>query len=190
MHHVFVQKDNDRTIRVEQSNEGEITVTTTVNENGQETTTTKTYANADELKAADPDAHKLLDHCPNFSFDMMGPGGQFDIRLPDDVHLHIAEALKGSEDALKMSEESMRMLEEHMKTLGGPGGPQVMFLRKARTSFDVAPDGKIKVITRDGEDELIENYDNADALKAARPDLYKKFEKLQPSGETTPPAGR
>ncbi len=55
------------------------------------------------------------------------------------------------------------------------------YVSKARTTFEVGEDGSISVITRKGGEELKETFKNADALKHGRPDLYKKYARLQKS---------
>jgi hypothetical protein len=168
-HQVLVQKSKGKTIRLEREDDGQITVTTTTTVDGSESTTTKTYANEDELKAADPEAHKLLRGTHRFHFKIGGPDGPFSA----EVQARIGEAMKNSE---KVIEEMERTFGGH---LGERAGPLLLRKTKAPTSFELNADGSIRVITRKGDEELVETYSNAEALRQARPDLHRKFERLQ-----------
>lgn len=172
---MYMKRDEGKTLRVEKADDGKITVITTVKENGKESTTTKTYANQQELEASDPDASKMLSEAPPMRFEFLGDGkmhmGPFDA----DMRLRIEEAMKNADGVLKNSDEVLKQLD----TWKADGKGRVLMTRKARTSFEVTPDGKVKVTTRSGDDEITSVYDNADALKAANPDAYRKFERLQ-----------
>jgi hypothetical protein len=48
-----------------------------------------------------------------------------------------------------------------------------------RSSFDVAPDGKITVHFREGESEMTRTLNSAEELRDKAPRLYKQYEKLQ-----------
>jgi len=62
---------------------------------------------------------------------------------------------------------------------GAPAAEDVrVFTSKVMTSFNVAPDGSITLTTRDGDAELVKEFDNADQLKAAMPDYYDRYAKL------------
>lgn len=171
--HMFMKKDSGKTIRVEKADDGKVTVSTTVNENGKETTTTKTYASEDEMKAADPDAAKIMAEGPQGWFKFFnGDPSMHMSPLDPDMKARIEEAMKNAHNMGTFG----------FSTGGGPGNVQ-FFSRKARTSFEVTPDGKVKVTTRKGDDEVVNVYDNADALRQANPDQYKRFERLQESGK-------
>jgi hypothetical protein len=174
---VVVHRSKGQTLKIQTDSDGKITVSRTETVNGQETTTSKSYANEDELKAADADAHKVLsdagDGCTAgvlFAKPFGGPGANVDI----------AEVMKNAQMAGHLSEEALAKLHEKLNTCG-PLGNKLMFLGggEARTSFETLADGKIRVTTRSGEEELVQTFDSAEALKAARPDLHKKFEKLE-----------
>jgi hypothetical protein len=174
---VLVHKSKGQTLRIETDADGKITVSRTEKVNGQETTTSNSFANKDELKAADADAFKVLDEagegCKAGVF-MAKPFGSFG------ANVDLSEAMKSAQKAGHLSEEALAKLHEKLKNLGPLGG-KFMFLGdgEARTSFETLADAKIRVTTRSGEEELVQTYDNAEALKAARPDLHKKFEKLE-----------
>ena len=78
------------------------------------------------------------------------------------------------------------MLEKHkilLKKFHGASGDataKAFFIkRKPSVSFEVDSDGAIRVMVRQGDDELIENYDNAAQLEQARPELYEKYQNLK-----------
>ena len=174
---MFMKKDSGKTIRVEKADDGKITVMTTVSENGKETTTTKTYAGEDEMKASDPDAAKMLGEGPPMRFKFFHGDPMHAAPLDDDMRAKIEEAMKNAQDALKNGQGGFGF------AFGDPAGHAQVFSRKARTSFEVTPDGKVKVTTRKGEDEITNVYDKAEALRQANPDQYKKFERLQGEGD-------
>jgi hypothetical protein len=168
---VYVSKVDGKTIRIQKDDSGKITVTKTENKNGDKSTRTTTYNSEGEVQAADPDAYKMLQDGPAFQF-----FGNVD-KLPGCIpQIKIEAAMKNSEEAMKRLEERMQQLHQN------PGAAQKgMFLKRMHTgtSFETQSNGSIKVITRDGGDELVQTYDNADALKTARPELYEKYQKLQ-----------
>jgi hypothetical protein len=161
---VYVFKNKGETLKIERQDDGKITVTRTRIEDGKKDTTTTTYENEDDLKARDPDAHKSMSHGPM----KFGPRR---FKFLHDGQWQ--EALKNSEEAMKHYEKAMEQLHQ-----GQPGFAYAIG-GKPRTSFETTPDGKIRVTIRKGEDELVENYNSADALRAAKPDLYKKYQKFQ-----------
>lgn len=153
---VFVYKNKGETLKIKKEEDGKITVTRTVVDNGKSNTTTTTYANEDELKAKDAAAYESLNSAP----EMIGPQGwpkgakMFGMVMPPDPN----------------GGPWQDLARQYRSAFAG---------RKARTSFETTPDGKIRVTTRQGEDELVENFNNADELKTAKPDLYKKYERIQ-----------
>ncbi|GJQ25908.1 MAG: hypothetical protein HBSAPP02_09400 [Phycisphaerae bacterium] len=174
-HQVYVGKSQGKSIRVEKQNDGPFTVTTTETVNGNTNSTTKTYATEEELKAGDPEAHKLLQNGPSVHF--FGKpldGNKFEWRFDGDF-------MKNHEEAMKRVEETMKKLHENQGGVFGfaPGAHAGVILQRAKTSFETLPDGKLRVTLRSGEDELVDVYENADALKAARPELYEKYQSLQ-----------
>ncbi len=173
-HQVFVYKDKGRTLKINREKDGKITVTRTEMDNGKSNTTTTTYDNEDDLKAKDADAYERLKSGPV----MIGPGN-----LPHGMGLFVPHPLdKDSQewqDLMKNSGEAMKGYEDTLRKMTEQHPGMGFGARKPRTSFEATPDGKIRVTIQQGEYGLVENYDNADALKAARPDLYKKYEKFQ-----------
>lgn len=171
---VYVGKSQGKSIRVEKQNDGPYTVTTTETVNGNTNSTTKTYATEDELKAGDAEAHKLLQNGPSVHFfGKPVDGSKFEWRIDGDF-------MKNHEEAMKRAEEAMKKLHENGGAFGFvPGAHAGVIVQRAKTSFETLPDGKVKVTLRSGEDELVDVYENADALKAARPELYDKYQSLQ-----------
>lgn len=161
---VYVFKDKGETLKILRDADGKITVTRTDRKGGQQDTTTTTYENEEDLKARDADAYKSMKHGPV----MIGPR-KFKF-LHDGQNFQ--DALKHSEDAMKHYEKAMEQLH------AGKGGLAFGF-HKPSTSFETTPDGRIRVTIRKGEDELVENYDSAEALRTAKPNLYKKYQKFQ-----------
>jgi len=177
---VFVQKSKGKTVKIERNKDGRITVTTTVKEDDQTSTTTKTYANEQELEAADPEAHKMLQGGGRFRFRLFGDDDDKFGFAPPDIQMHLREAMKD------LPHSWARDLDATTKAGDGRGTARALFMRRPNTTFEVLPDGKIKVITRRGGEELVQEFQDAEALKAAKPDLYRKFERLQSRGDSGP----
>lgn len=175
---IYVHKDQGKTVKIEKAADGKITVTTTTTENGQANTTTKTYANEQELEAADPDAHKMLSGAGPFRFHFLGDdGSQMDF-FPPDVRIRMEEAFKNMPGMMTPDDPSAPSPLPHR--MG------IVSRRKATTTFETTPQGRIKVITRKGDDELVQEYENAEALRAAQPELYRKYDRLQSRAATAP----
>ncbi|MEK6644347.1 MAG: PDZ domain-containing protein [Planctomycetota bacterium] len=180
---LFMQKGDGQSTRIEKGDDGKITVITTTNENGKESSTTKTYNSEDELKAAEPEVAKMMCHEVQ-GFPLFGDADIHIQGLDDDIKLKIHEAMKDAHGA--MGKASMFLKKQD----GAPGAPGTAsafaFGHKARTSFETTQDGKVRVTTRNGGEELVTVYDNADALRAAQPELHKKYLRLQDSQGSTP----
>ncbi|HKQ46977.1 MAG TPA: PDZ domain-containing protein [Phycisphaerae bacterium] len=165
---VYVFKNKGETLNIVREQDGRITVTRTKIEDGKKDTTTTTYENEDDLKARDPDAHKSMSHGP-------AKFGPRKFKFYQDGQWQ--DALKNSEEAMKHYEDAIRQFHD------GKGGFAFGF-HKPSTSFETTPDGKIRVTIRKGDDELVENYDSAEALRSANPNLFKKYQKFQEKSET------
>ena len=175
-------------LQIKRGEDGQITVTKTEEVNGNKKTSTSTYANEEEFKAADPEAFKA--YKGSFQFHVLG-----DLKFPG-LHFGDKGALggflfKGDDgdmdvDIQRLMEESQKRLKDHHALLkkvpgayGDAAASALFFTHKPSVSFDVDPDGAIRVTIRQGEDELIENYDNAAQLEDARPELYEKYQNLK-----------
>lgn len=183
---VIEQNINGATVKIERKDGGDITVTRTTEENGATNTTVKTYSNEDELKAADAEAHKMLSGSKT-DLGQLGRDQQmfqkrFNLMLPYTGQFRMHEDL--AKQYQKQAEE-MRKQAESYKALGGKGGAGWLMARQPKTSFELQTDGSVRVTVRDGEQELVEQYRSVDEMKNSRPELYKKYQKLQ-----TKPAGK
>ena len=183
---VIQQNINGATIKIERKNGGDITVTRTTEENGATNTTVKTYATEDELKAADAEAHKML----NGSKTDLGQLGRdqqqfqkrFNLVLPHTGQFRMHEDLAKQ---YQQQAEELRKQAESYKALGGKGGAGWLMARQPKTSFELQSDGSVRVTVRQGDQELVEQFRSVDEMKNSRPELYKKYQKLQ-----TKPAGK
>jgi len=178
---IVVQKTiNGATIKVERKDGGDIVVSRTTEENGNTNTSVKTYANEQELEAADAEAHKMLSGSRR-DLGQLGRDrsiflNRFRLAPMDMQNLH-----KQHEDTAKMYQqqaEDFRKQSEAFRSLGRPGSP-TWIARQPKTSFELQTDGSVRVIVRQGDQELVEQFKNVDELKNNRPELYKKYQKLQ-----------
>lgn len=184
---IFV--DRSRQVQIERNEDGQITVTSIIEEDGDKTTTTNTYANEEEFKRNDPETYEA--HKNHFHFDFSKHldlhklglqglhGGVFLNKDGDnfeiDVDVNVDEILEQAQKAWKLHAADPKKLRDlHGKRY------KAFFVHKPKTTFEVNPDdGSIRVITRKGESELIETYDSADQLQEAKPELYDLYEDLQ-----------
>lgn len=183
-------------VKVERNDDGSYTVTRTEMEDGNEKTTTETFANEAEFKAKYPNGvvdggHDIFFHMQPFDpkdpkaprmfqFKVPGPGEdfEFDIKLDADIEAML-------KDHEKLLEESQALLDGAKQKRGiffGPhgagAGAKAFVIGTAATTFEIQGDGSIRVVTRNEGDELVETFANGDALKAGRPDLYERYQKL------------
>lgn len=185
--HVF--SENGKTIQIQKDADGKFHVTKTEIVNGQKNTSDGTYNDETAFQAADPDAYKQYKSQANGSFKTFNfsipNGGVQGMTMPDmSWTKDFDDLMKGWQGPLTTQKDMQKWLEQHQGQLNkhfgqGSGRSQAFMTRGARgTSFETNADGSIRVITRRGGDELVENYANAQALKAARPDLHAKYQKL------------
>ncbi len=195
---LHIEKGKNVSIKVD--DDGRFTVIRTDREDGDETTTTNTYENEEAFEKADPETFKLykqdLHHAPLMGKGAFGLHGKLgnlhmipdiDIDIDiDNLHESLKEAHEHFEDAMKAHGHTLEGLKDRVnmfkfKVGDGDvdGPPKAIFISRAKTSFSVDTDGTIRVTTRRGGDELVENYENADALKEARPELYEKYQSLK-----------
>lgn len=164
------------------------------NADGEKTTTTKTYSSEEEFEEDDPEAYKFMEGSGETCVEIgshggakiyatphLGAGLEFLKHFPKhlDLDLDLSEIMKDSEEARKHIKEIHGKLLKELRAKGLGLGKDFLFHMKPRTSFDVSPDGEVRVTRRQGGEELVERFSNAEALKEKRPDLYRKFRKLQ-----------
>jgi hypothetical protein len=187
-HHQFIwEEGKGRKLRIERSDDGQITVTRTETEDEDTTTTTNTYANEEELEQEDPEAYEMMKKGGGCRIGIFGGKGKtwfgghgFLQHLPEglDIDIDIDEILEGTKEIRKHAAELRERLQ---KQLGAQehGTLQEFFLhRKPRTSFEILSDGKVRVTQRRGDEASVETFDSTADLRAKRPDLYEKFQKL------------
>jgi hypothetical protein len=202
---VFIMKADDKTsIRIERGDD-EIKVTRTETDaDGNQKTTTKSYAGEDELKQGDAEAYELIKKAAEEPvggrgekrglFRGLGLRGQGRLVLPHDkngaVDQDLQDLLKNAKEATTRAEEMRAQLRKQAEELkkGGQEEAKSQYeiakqfaeeARRPRTSFEMLPGGEIRVTQRQGENELVETYKSADDLKEKQPELFRKFEKLQ-----------
>lgn len=204
-HHEFIWKSEKggSTLRIESGDDGEIKVIRTKVEDGEKTTTTRTYADEEELKDGDLEAYEILhgeSGCRikilNRGGDktiLMTPGmrhGQHKFSLEDfDIDIDIDEVLEDAAEVRKNVAEVREYLEKRLGTRVRTLAKKFLLQQKARTSFEILDDGSVRVTTRRGGEELVESFKSAEAMEKTRPELYRKFMRLQSDGEDKTPKG-
>ncbi len=198
---VIVEKgQHGDTLKIERADD-QITVTrTTTAEDGTETTTTEVYDGEDAVKASDPEAYEQLQACggnlafmnsdgSHISLQSLGDAevwmkdfhGDINIDLDDvlkNVHMAHGQASENYEKAIKQFGGQLKKLHD------GHHSFDIRMLNKASISFEVESDGKIRVSTRNGDEELVQVFDDVNELEKLRPDLFKKYNKLQATSKT------
>ncbi len=165
---VFVQKSKGEEVRISTDADGQITVTRTKTEDGNSTTTTHTYPNQEEFAAAEPDLSKRFsindeNGCAMF-FSPEGKAG--------------AHAFKFLTKLDPNAADWQGQLHEHLMELKDLHGNAFVF-GKPQTRFEIEPNGMVKVTTRNGEDELVERFNNVAEMQTSRADLYEKYQQFQ-----------
>ncbi len=194
-------------VEVVDDEEGKIIVTKTRTVDGEETTTTHTYANEQEFEKAEPEAFKARQYCVTSGWEPGGscspsdcstrmlrrcePGELHDLRklkelenivLGIDIDTeHLSDAISEFHKQTGKFKEGRELFKKKLHKRGGQRKLDTLVevgSSKATTRFMVDSDGKITVTVRRGDDELVEKYDTPKQLKKARPDLYKKYASL------------
>lgn len=179
-------------IVVAQEDEGEITVTRV--EDGKETTAT--YANEEELAAADADAYELFQsvgQSAGVHLNIEGVG-DMDIdldelhehaeELRDDLHEHLDDAGNAYQSAIESAHEALRELMEQWQEHGSQGRGEPLFapdlhqFGKPRHTFTVKEDGSIEARLRKGDSELVRVFTDEEDLAERNPRLYEKYQEL------------
>lgn len=173
---IFLHKTEGEEIRITREDDGQVTVTRTVTENGKESTTTTTYASVEEFKAQEPELSK------KFHFLDKGAGLRFLGNLGDAGDWQQFSQLLDEQMQAKLHESLSKLhnLDVNMDLSGLDHLPRVgVFMGRPSTRFEVTPEGQIKVTTRSGEDELVEIFNNVQELETQRPDLYQRYQRFQ-----------
>lgn len=186
LHTLLFKSEKSGSVKIERTGDGQIKVTRIdTDEDGDTRSTTIAYGNEDELKKGDPDAYELLSKCSGKDVLIRKLPGAAAPGLPAMRHeellrQHLDEARKQTEDARKQ----LQAVRERVQREGRPPPAleeEILFEVKPRTSFEMLSDGRIRVIQRQGDTEAAQTFDSLAAMKAQRPDLHQKYEKLQPT---------
>jgi len=185
-------------LAIERKDDGSIIVKR-ADKDGEESE--KTYANMDELKAGDEEAHQFLSETGcGHAMIKIGDGGMktFDIAIEDfskrigdfDIAVGAFDTANESfEDAMEklsivleentsdMSTTLKELLESQKGRLGKLKDVYVQ-VGKPEHTFTVNEEGKIEVRIRKDDSELVQVFQDADDLEKRNPDLFEKYDKL------------
>jgi len=216
---IWSQRDAEN-VRVETKDDGTIVVSRTEkDENGDEVTTTKTYANEDELMDDDPEAAKMIGgknmqffvgKGPHSTIDVFGGGSGKDYFLNSipsfgesaTINLDSDRLLEKIREAIKQSEnmngtldtddlrERIKALDIFTELRAQHGNSTISSSSKVVVSFMLDETGKIRVTTREGDSEITHVFKDAKAMKEARPDLFGKYNKLHSGNRTEDDSGQ
>lgn len=197
---ITVVRDGDTTT-IERAEGGAITVTHIDGDTGEKTT--NTYANAEELAAADEEASQIYSNAQkNVVIDLNGEGhenhfftfkldGDDDDDADDDGEYEvwatrIEEQVKDSTEALAETMERLKNIRiEVAPGEDGAGQQAHTFFRymhgQAQRTIRENPDGTIDLVVRKGGDELVTRYSGAADLQKRDADAYGKYMELKSS---------
>ncbi|MHC4697400.1 MAG: S1C family serine protease [Planctomycetota bacterium] len=194
-----VQQDGTALV-IEQEDDGEIVVHRT---DGAGNESTKTYANADELREGDPEAFEFFDdagHDVVVDIDIEGLPDladlpdfpEIDIELDlDDLPGHVEEWRTNLSEGLENYEQYLDQLRDFIEQWKDGRGSHNLtipfgaapFTGEPRHTFEVRVDGTIEARIRKGDSELVRIYQNEADLERRRPELFKKYQDLTAAEE-------
>lgn len=178
---VIRQTDDGQTVEIRSEPDGGIKVSR-IDRDGDRTS--KSYADADELKKDDAEAFKLYEESRASSAAVApGAGAWWSHRWNDkDFDLRMKAALEAYRAAQKNIPKASEELDAARKQLDVR--LHELFENAARIhntgySFRTGPDGSIEVVARHGDDELVQTFRNEEALRREKPDLFERYERLR-----------
>lgn len=177
---VIVESKDGVSTEIRRDADGTVTVTRSGPDGSAEKKVHK-FKSADELKDGDPAAWEMYrrlrgNQARAYSWSG-GPawGGRMPNMNDPSVRRDMDRARAELERAMKQL-NNMNQGGGWQMHHGGDGKPD--------TRFEQLEDGRIRVTTRDGDQELVQVYKNADDLKDKRPGLYRKYQRLSGASES------
>lgn len=189
---VIVETKDDKTIEVRRNPDGSFRVTRKQQKDDRTQSSSKRYASVDALKTGDADAYNLFSRSTRGGW---GVGQAFAVPAQPPVNMkelekRMAEAQRAAEQAMRERERAMEQAQKEMeRAMRQQGRAWTLQGGRARASdkpdvrFEAHDDGRISVTTREGDQELVQHFKSADELKAKRPDLYKKYQRISGASE-------
>jgi len=188
------QEVEDNTVEIEQENGGDITVTR-IDADGNETV--DTYADAEALAAADPEASELYEKSAgkmitidlhgnmpfsdyDFDFDWEGDPAEWQ-QWQEQLEERLSIAGEDYHESMKRAHEALQQAMGQMRANGEPlphafpHAPRMHFSGKPKHSFTVQTDGTIEVKIRQGDSELVQVFADEDDLAARNEKLFLKY---------------
>jgi len=164
---VIVETRDGQTTEIRRDASGEFRVSRST-DGAPQKSKVRSFKSVDELQKADPDAYamyrRLRDRSPQ------AQTWNWSVPAPNNaaVQKEMERARKEIERALAAAQQANRQSQTFQ--FAYPGRPDIR--------ITVDEDGRIKIVTRDGDQELVQTFKNADDLKAQRPKLYERYRKL------------
>ena len=195
---ISIKVENDGgTLTVEQKDGDAINVTRT---DSAGKTTNATYADADALRKADPEAADMYDQIGSNVIVNLNDGedGNTEINVDmSDLHNQIMQGLGAAHESYQKAMEDLRKAIEEMQSKGAMNADALKALMdqhgglprafafdtgKPKQSFEVRPDGTIEVHIRKGDSEVVKLYQNEADLAKRNPEMAKKYNEVNSSG--------
>ncbi len=177
---VIVESKDGVSTEIRRDADGSVSVTRSNSDGGEKKT--RKFKSADELKAGDPAAwemYRRLRGNQTGALNWNGApawGGNMSAFNDPSVRRDMDRARAELERAMKQVEAANRQGRTWQARSGGDAKPDVR--------FEQQPNGTIRVTTRDGDQELVQVFTNADELKEKRPGLYKKYQRLHAADDS------
>lgn len=185
---VFIHRGGKgQSVRIERDADGRITVSKTATEDDRKETTSKTYENEDELQREDPEAYDLFKSGGGATIWEWGDDDS-PIRFRfDGSHFGLGpDFQKKLNERIRESQKSIEELQQQWQSPKAVPGDGLRFFRRPETSFEINSDGSIRATVRKGGQELVQTFDDENAMKRTNPNLYKKFRQLQNGDDSKP----
>lgn len=180
---VIVESKDGVSTEIRRDADGMITVSRSSGDDASEKKVRK-YKTADELKKADPAAWEMYRRLRGNQAGAMswgiapggGWGGNMSAFNDPSVRRDMDRARAELERAMKQLNAAGMQGGNWQNPHPAGGRPDI--------SFEQLQDGRIRVTTRDGDQELVQTYKDADELHAKRPGLYKRYQRLSRADES------
>lgn len=179
---VIVESKDGVSTEIRRDADGTITVSRSGSDDASSKKVRK-YKSADELRNSDPAAWEMYRRLRGNQAGAMswggtpgGWGGNMSAFNDPSVRRDMDRARAELERAMKQLNTAGMQSGNWQSARPTDGKPDIR--------FEQMENGRIRVTTRDGDQELVQTYKDADELKSKRPGLYKRYQRLNGADES------
>jgi hypothetical protein len=201
-HSIVIQRDlNGDRMSIRRNDDGSFVVERTDKDGNK---TKGEYGTEADFEAADPDAFAMYNDSVHFDIQGMAPNAAMGADIEAHIqklHDHLSNKMQSldfsqlTDESVKQSiEQALQQMEGSLKDLdlGALKTGHAIRIGKAfsaSTSIVKSADGTIRVTTRDGDAELVEEYADENQLANERPEIFERYMKLRDTARTAPLGG-